>query len=78
MVLYERATTALDHLVQKPLTYKHEGITPAGLSINKKPAINIVSSDFHKNWKTIISKAEKDLVKLLLVAPDKIIAKIDL
>ena len=46
--------------------------------INKKPAINTVSSDFHNNWKTIISKAEKDLVQLLLVESDKIIAKIDL
>ena len=45
--------------------------------INKKPAINTVSSDFHNNWKTIISKAEKDLVQLLLVESDKIIDKID-
>ena len=47
------------------------------MRINKKPAINTVSSDFHGNWKTIISKAEKDLVQLLLVELDKIIAKID-
>ena len=70
-VLHEGAT-ALDHLVEKSLRYKHhkqnyirtldEGIIPAGLCINKKPAINIVSSDFHNNWKIIISKAEKDLV----------------
>ena len=86
MVLYEGATTTLDHLVQKSFTCKHkenlirsldEGIIPAGLRINKKPAINTVLSDFHKNRKTIISKAEKDLVKLLSVEPDKIIAKID-
>ena len=59
MVLYEEATTALDHLVQKSLRYKHlkqnyirsldEGIIPAGLRINKKPAINTVSFDFHNN-----------------------------
>ena len=70
-VLHEGAT-ALDHLVEKSLRYKHhkqnyirsldEGIIPAGLFINKKPAINTVSSDFHNNWKIIISKAEKDLV----------------
>ena len=48
------------------------------MRINKKQAINTVSSDFHNNWKTIISKAEKDLVQLLLVESDKIIAKIDL
>ena len=70
-VLHEGAT-ALDHLVEKSLRYKHhkqnyirsldEGIIPAGLCINKKPAINTVSSDFHNNWKIIISKAEKDLV----------------
>ena len=59
MVLYDGATTALDHLVQKSLRYKHhkqnyirnlgEGIIPTGLRINKKPAINTVSSDFHNN-----------------------------
>ena len=87
MVLYEGATTTLDHLVQKSLRYKHhkqnyirssdEGIIPAGLRINKKPPINTVSSNFHNNWKTIISKAEKDLVRILLVESDKIVAKID-
>ena len=87
MVLYEGATTTLDHLVQKSLRYKHhkqnyirssdEGIIPAGLRINKKPPINTVSSNFHNNWKTIISKAEKDLVRILLVESDKIVTKID-
>ena len=76
MVLHEGATTTLDHLVQKSLKYKHykqnyirnldEGIIPAGLRINKKPAVNTVLFDFHKNWKTIISKAERDLVQLPL------------
>ena len=47
------------------------------MRINKKPAINTVSSDFYNNWKTIISEAEKDLVQLLLVESNKIIAKID-
>ena len=46
------------------------------LRINKKPATNTVSSDFHNNWKIIISKVEKHLVELLLVVLDKIIAKI--
>ena len=86
MVLYEGATTTLDHLVQKSLRYKYkqnyirsleEGIIPTGLRINTKPGINTVSSDFHNNWKIIISKAEKNLVQLLLVELDKIIAKID-
>ena len=86
MVLCEGATTTLDHLVQKSLRYKYklnyirsleEGIIPTGLRICKKPAINTVSSDFHNNWKIIISKAEKDLVQLLLVELDKINAKID-
>ena len=87
MVLNEGATTTSDHLVQKSLRYKHhkrnyirsfdEGIIPTGFRIDKKPVINNVSSDFQNNWKTIISKAEKDLVQLLLVESDKIIAKID-
>ena len=47
------------------------------MRINKKPAINTVSSDFYNNWKTIISEAENDLVQLLLVESNKIIAKID-
>ena len=52
MVLYDGATTTLDHLVQKSLRYKHhkqnyirsldEGIIPTGLRINKKPATNTV------------------------------------
>ena len=87
MVLYEEATATLDYLVEKSLRYKHhkqnyirsldEGIIPTGFRIDKKPAINNVSSDFQNNWKTITSKAEKDLVQLLLVESDKIIAKID-
>ena len=40
-------------------------IIPTGLHINKKPGINTVLSDFLNSWKTIISKAEKDLVQLL-------------
>ena len=86
MVLHEGATT-LDHLVQKLLRCKHhkqkyircldEEIVPTGLRINKKPAINTVSSDFHNSSKTIIFKSEKDLVQLLLVESDKIIAKTD-
>ena len=87
MVLCEGATITLDHLVQKLFRCKHrkqnytrsldEGILTTGLRINKKPAINTVSPDFHNNWKTILSKAEKDLVQLLLAESDKIIAKID-
>ena len=87
MVLYDGSTKTLDHLVQKSLRYKHhmqnyirsldDGIIPTGLRINKKPAINTVSSDFHSNYKTILSKAEKDLVQLLLVESDEIIAKVD-
>ena len=77
MVLYQGATI-LDHLVQKGSRYKHhkqtyirsldEGIIPTGLCINEKPAINTISFDFHNNWKTITSTAEKDLVQLLLTA----------
>ena len=40
-------------------------------------SVSAVSSDFHNNWKKIISNEEKDLVLLLLVESDKIIAKID-
>ena len=67
-VLHEGAT-ALDHLVEKSLRYKHhkqnyirsldEGIIPAGLCINKKPAINTVSSDFHNNWKKLYPKERR-------------------
>ena len=77
MVLYQGATI-LDHLVQKVSRYKHhkqnyirsldEGIIPIGLRINEKPSINTIWSDFHNNRKTITSKAEKDLVLLLLIA----------
>ena len=76
MVLHEGATTTLDHLVQKSLKYKHykwnyirnldEGIIPTGLRINKKPVVNTFLSDFNKNRKRIISKAERDLVQLPL------------
>ena len=76
MILYEGTATTLHYLVQKSLRYKYhkqnyirgldEGIIPTGLRRNKKPAINTVSSYFHNNWKTIIFKAEKDSVHLLL------------
>ena len=76
MVLHEGATTTLDHLVQKSLKYKHykwnyirnldEGIIPTGLRINKKLVVNTFLSDFNKNRKRIISKAERDLVQLPL------------
>ena len=85
MVLYQGQTAiVMGHSVQKLLRYKHhkqnyirsldEGIIPTGLCINKKPATNTVPSDFHNYWKTIISKAEKDFVQLLLVESYEIIA----
>ena len=50
-VLHEGATTALDHLVEKSLRYKHhkqnyirsldEGIIPAGLCINKNQRLTL-------------------------------------
>ena len=70
MVLYQRETAIImGHSVQKLLRYKHhkqnyirsldEGIIPAGLCINKKPAINTVSSDFHNNWKKLYPKERR-------------------
>ena len=89
MVLYQRETAIImGHSVQKLLRYKHhkqnyirsldEGIIPTGLRVNKKPATNTVPSDFHNYWKTILSKAEKDLVQLLLVESYEIIAQMEI
>ena len=69
MVLPERSTTHLDHLLQKSLRYQHrkenyiqslnEGIIPNVLQLNKKPAFEPVSSDFNDKWRTISFQAEK-------------------
>ena len=69
MVLPERSTTHLDHLLQKSLRYQHhkenyiqsmhEGNIPNGLQLKKKPAFEPVSSDFNDKWRTILYQAEK-------------------
>ena len=87
MLLPERSTTHLDHLLQKSLRYQHhnenyiqsilEGIILNGLQLKKKPAFEPVFSDFNDKWRTILYQAEKNLVQLLLSESDKVIAKIN-
>ena len=86
MVLSERSTTHLDHLLQKSLRCQHhkenyiqsiQGIIPNGLQLNKKPAFEPVSSDFNDKRRTTLYQAEKNLVQLLLLESDKVIAKIN-
>ena len=70
MVLYERLTTHLDHLLQKSLRYQHhrqnyiqsihEGIISNGLQLNKKPVFEWVSSNFNDKWRTILYQAKEN------------------
>ena len=48
--------------MEKCLRSLDKGIIGTRLHINKKPAINTVSSNFLDNWETNTSRAEKDIV----------------
>ena len=53
------------HLInfEESLNY---GITPHGLRLHKKPAIQTISADFAVRWKTALQDAGHKLVSLLL------------
>ena len=51
-------------------------VTPFGLCIKKAPAIVPVNEDFHIKWQKILKSAEKELIELLLLESETIIAKI--
>ena len=82
----EWGNTHLDLLYQKLLRYQHhwenyqtsllEGLTPSGLRIKKRPAINSISDTFEKQWNFVLYDAEKKLVQLLLKESEHIISKI--
>ena len=87
MVYIER-NWHLDLLFQKRLRYEHHrenfkeslsnNVTPFGLRIKKAPAIVPVNEDFHIKWQKILKSAEKELIELLLLESETIIAKIQL
>ena len=66
----------VDLLYQHALKYYHhaenykqsilEDITPFGLRLKKKAAINPISPDFNIEWNGILKDAERKLLKLLL------------
>ena len=76
----------MDLLYQKLLRYQHhwenyqtsllEGLTPSGLRIKKRPAINSISDTFEEQWNFVLYDAEKKLVQLLLKESEHIISKI--
>ena len=76
----------LDLLFQKALLYEHRrenfreslsnNVTPFGLHIKKAPAIVPVNEDFHIRWQKILENVEKELIELLLLESETIIAKI--
>ena len=51
-------------------------VTQFGLCIKKAPAIVPVNEDFHIKWQKILKSAEKELIELLLLESETIIAKI--
>ena len=85
MVYIER-NSHLDLLFQKALRYEHHrenfkeslsnNVTPFGLRIKKAPAIVPVNEDFHIKWQKILKSAEKELIELMLLESETIIAKI--
>ena len=85
MVYIERKSH-LDLLFQKRLRYEHHrenfkeslsnNVTPFGLRIKKAPAIVSVNEDFHIKWQKIRKSVEKELIELLLLESEAIIAKI--
>ena len=85
-MVYIEGNSHLDLLFQKALRYEHHrenfreslsnNVTPFGLRIKKAPAIVPVNEDFHIKWQKILKSAEKELIELLLLESETIIAKI--
>ena len=78
-------TTKLGHLLQKSIRYKHHyenykeslelELIPAGLKIQKLPAITPITPNFYSEWNEVLHKAEKELVNLLLIESSKVAEK---
>ena len=85
-MVYIESNSHLNLLFQKVLRYEHHrenfreslsnNVTPFGLRIKKAPAIVPVNEDFHIKWQKILKSAEKELIELLLLESETIIAKI--
>ena len=85
-MLYIESNAHLDLLFQRSLSYEHHrknfkesfsnNVTPFGLCITKAPAIVPVNEYFHIKWQKILKSAEKELIELLLLESETIIAKI--
>ena len=83
---YIEVNSHLDLLFHKALRYEHHrenfreslsnNVTPFGLRIKKAPATVPVNEDFHVKWQKILKSAEKELIELLLLESETIIAKI--
>ena len=55
-----------------------EGLTPSGLRIKKRPAINSIFDTFEEQWNFVLYDAEKKLVQLLLKESDRIVNEIEI
>ena len=85
-MVYIEGNSYLDLLFLKALRYEHHrenfreslsnNITPFGLRIKKTPAIVPVNEDFHIKRQKTLKNAEKELIELLLLESEAIIAKI--
>ena len=85
MKLNDGYTTKLSHLLQKSIRYKHHyenykeslelELIPAGLKIQKLPAITAITPNFYSEWNEVLHKAEKELVNLLLIESSKVAEK---
>ena len=73
-------------LFQKALCYEHHrenfresfsnNVTPFGFCIKEAPVIVPVNEDFHIKCRKILKSAQKELIELLLLESETIIAKI--
>ena len=85
MNLNDGYTTKLGHLLQKSIRYKHHyenykeslelDLIPAGLKIQKLPAITPIIPNFYSEWNEVLHKAEKELVNSLLIESSKVAEK---
>ena len=55
-----------------------EGLTPSGLRIKKRPAINSIFDTFEEQWNFVLYDAEKKLVQLLLKESERIVNEIEI
>ena len=51
---------------------------PPGLHIKKQPALIPTAEGFYIKWDSILYDAERTLVELLLVEPERVVAKIEI